>query len=208
MKFLLGKKIGMSQLFDDKGNVVPVTLVQAGPVVVTKIISSDRCGYDAIQVGYDDSRKHISKPLAGHLKELGKFRYLKEFRIPSISAQKADMELGRKIDVSVFKEGDKVNVSGLSKGRGFQGVVKRHGFRGAPASHGTKHALRSPGSIGSGFPQHVLKGLRMAGHMGHARVTQEGLKVIKIDAEKNILAIKGAVPGARGTLLEIRGEAE
>lgn len=195
----------MSQVFDKDGKVIPVTLVEAGPITVTSIKTMDRDGYAAVQVGYDDSRKHINKPLAGHLKELGKFRYIKEFKATSINPEKDDIKRGKKIDVSVFKEGDVVKVSGLSKGRGFQGVVKRHGFKGSPASHGTKHTLRAPGSIGSAFPQHVFKGIRMAGRMGAERVTQKGLKVVMINVDKNILVIKGAVPGARNTLLEIRG---
>lgn len=202
MKFILGKKIGMSQVFIEGGKVVPVTLVEAGPVVVTQIKTADRDGYNAVQVGYDSSIKKINKPLTGHFDQLGKFRYLKEFDLKDIN----QMQKGAKIDVSVFKEGDQVKVTGLSKGRGFQGVMKRHGFHGAPASHGTKHSHRAPGSIGSAFPQHVFKGLRMAGRMGNEQVTQEGLEVVKIDQEKNLLAIKGAVPGARGTLLKIQSE--
>lgn len=202
MKFILGKKIGMSQVFDKEGKVTPVTLVEAGPVVVTQVKDGGRDGYTAVQVGYDSSVKKNNRPLAGHLGELGKYRYLNEFRLKEIN----DLQKGTKIDVTIFQEGDKVKVVGLSKGRGFQGVMKRHGFHGAPATHGTKHAHRAPGSIGSGFPQHVLKGLRMAGRMGYAQVTQRGLKIIKIDSEKNLLAVKGAVPGARGTLLRIQSD--
>lgn len=202
MKFILGKKIGMSQVFAQKDGVIPVTIVEAGPIVVTEIKRQDRDGYSAVQVGYDSSVKKINKPLSGHIGELGKFRYLREFKSKDIN----QTEKGAKIDVSVFKEGDVVKVTGLSKGRGFQGVMKRHGFHGAPASHGTKHSRRAPGSIGSAFPQHVFKGMKMAGRMGNEQVTQEGLRIIKIDQEKNILAIKGSVPGARGTLLKIQIE--
>jgi len=201
-KFILGKKVTMSQVFDKKGNVVPVTIVKAGPVVVTQLKTSDRDGYVSVQVGYDDSAKKMNKPLAGHLKDLGKFRYLKEFRVEDVG----ELQRGTKIDVSTFSEGDNVKITGFSKGRGFQGVMKRHGFRGAPASHGTKHSHRAPGSIGSGFPEHVFKGLRMAGRMGYEQVTQLGLTIVGVDSEKNLLAIKGAVPGARGTLLQIQSE--
>lgn len=192
----------MSQIFDKEGRVVPVTIVEAGPVVVTQLKTFDRDGYVSVQIGYDDTAKKINKPLSGHLKELGKFRYLKEFRIEGAQ----ELQMGAKIDVSTFQEGDEVKVTGFSKGKGFQGVMKRHGFKGAPASHGTKHAHRAPGSIGAGFPEHVFKGLRMAGRMGYEQVTQLGLKIVKIDPKKNLLAIKGAVPGARGTLLQIQSE--
>lgn len=196
----------MSQIFDEKGNVVPVTLVQAGPCFVTQVKSKDgNDKYDAVQIGFGES-KHINKPKAGHLAKVKSEklktesfgRYLKEFRI-----ENTELKVGDEISASTFTEGDTVRVSGLSIGRGFQGVVKRHGFGGAPKSHGTKHALRQPGSIGSTFPERVPKGRRMAGHMGNARITVRGLKIAKVDAENNIIAIKGAVPGKRGTLLEI-----
>lgn len=192
----------MSQVFNKEGNVVPVTIVEAGPIVVTQLKTFDKNGYVSVQVGYDDSAKKMNKPLSGHLKDLGKFRYIKEFRVENAE----ELQRGAKIDVSAFNEGDNVKVTGFSKGKGFQGVMKRHGFKGAPASHGTKHSHRAPGSIGSGFPEHVFKGLRMAGRMGYEQITQLGLTIVKVDPEKNLLAIKGAVPGARGTLLQIQSE--
>lgn len=205
MKFILGEKLGMSQIFDSDGNVMPVTLVEATPNVVLHVKTKDKDGYEAIQVGFGIRKaKNIRKPQRGHFKDLGNFRYVREFRI----LQAADYKLpalGEKIDVSVFKEGDLVKVSGTSKAKGFQGVVKRHGFHGAPATHGTKHAHREPGSIGATWPQRVIKGRRMAGRMGGEKVSVRNLKIVKVDTEKNLLAIKGAVPGRRGTLLEIRG---
>jgi len=205
MKFILGKKIEMSQIFDEKGNVVPVTLVEAGPCFVTQIRVNEKDGYSAVQIGFGQA-KRVNKPRAGHLARIKnddlKFKnvkFLKEFRV-----EKPEYELGAELKADVFSEGDEVKVSGLSIGRGFQGVVKRHGFGGASKTHGTKHALRQPGSIGSTFPERVPKGRRMAGHMGNARVTIQGLKIAKVEAENNILAIKGAVPGKRGTLLEIQ----
>lgn len=197
MKFILGQKIGMSQVFTDKGKVVPVTLVEAGPCVVTQIKTREKDGYQAVQIGFGEVRK-LTKPLAGHLKDLGKPRYLREFE-----DEIKNFKVGQKIDVSVFKEGDKVKVSGISKAKGFTGVVKRHGFKGSPATHGTKHTLRAPGSIGSAFPEKVFKGMKMAGRMGGGRITVTGLKIAKIDKENNLLAIGGAVPGKKGTLLEI-----
>lgn len=213
MKFILGKKIGMSQVFDEKGKVIPVTVIEAGPCMVTEIKNLERDGYEAVQVGYGHKKK-LTKPLKGHLKKIKSqnpkfknkdlnFRYFREFRNDNLNIK--DYNLGDEIDVSVFEVGNKVKVSGISKGKGFQGVVKRYGFKGAPASHGTKHNLRAPGSIGSAFPEHVFKGKKMAGRMGNKRVTVKGLEVVSVDKEKKLLAVKGAVPGRRGTLLEIRG---
>ncbi|OHA48921.1 MAG: 50S ribosomal protein L3 [Candidatus Terrybacteria bacterium RIFCSPHIGHO2_01_FULL_48_17] len=200
MKFLLGTKIGMSQTWKTDGGVVPLTVIQAGPMVVTQKKTSERDGYEAIQVSLG-KRKRLKKPQQGHLKK-GKTdtaRWLREAR------GAWNVESGAVIDVSVFVPGDIVKVSGISKGKGFQGGVKRHGFHGASATHGTKHAHRQPGSIGSSWPERVRKGKRMAGRMGHERVTVKNLEVVSVDKEKNLLAVKGAVPGARGTLLEIRG---
>lgn len=204
-KFLLGKKIEMTQIFQEDGIVTPVTLVQAGPVTVTQLKDQARDGYQAIQIGHDPKKK-INKPKAGHLKGLGNFKRLKEIRIKAnIAKETESVKVGDSWDVSVFNVGDKVKVSGVSKGKGFQGAVKRHGFAGMPASHGHHHVLRHVGSIGQRFPQHTLKGMRMAGRMGGERVTTWGHKVVAVDKEKNILAIKGAIPGKRGTLLEISG---
>ncbi|HEX9722120.1 MAG TPA: 50S ribosomal protein L3 [Candidatus Paceibacterota bacterium] len=193
MKALLGKKIGMTQIFVDE-KVVPVTLVQAGPVKVTALKSREKDGYQAVQVGYEEKAKLKTQKS----KRTKPFSFLKEFR--GVSAQ-----MDNDIDVSVFQEGDTIQVSGISKGKGFQGGVKRHGFHGRNATHGVKHEERGLGSVGSAFPQKVKPGRRMPGRMGADRVTVKNLKIAKIDKENNILAIKGAVPGHRGTLLEIRG---
>jgi len=189
----------MSQVFSEDRKVTPVTLIEAGPCVVTQVKTEEKDGYQAVQVGFGE-RKKINRPLMGHLKDLGKFRYLREIR-----DVKEDMKIGDKIDAGVFKEGDKIKVVGISKGKGFQGVMKRHGFHGSPATHGHKHDHRAPGSIGSAFPEHVLKGKKMAGRMGGDQVTVKGLKVVKVDKENNLLAVKGAVPGKRGALVEVVG---
>lgn len=197
---MLVEKIGMSQVFDKYGNVIPVTLVRALPNTVLQVKTKDKDGYGAIQVGAGVRKaKNIKKPQRGHFKEIGNFRYVREFRTEE------KKERGDTIDLSQFAEGDTVKVSGISKAKGFQGVVKRHGFHGAPATHGTKHAHRQPGSIGATWPQRVIKGMRMAGRMGGVRVSVKNLKIAKVDVENNTLAVKGAVPGKRGTLLEIRG---
>jgi large subunit ribosomal protein L3 len=199
MKFILAKKIEMSQRFKEDGTVVPVTLVLAGPCVVTQIKTKDKEGYTAIQLGFDQKKK-ITKPIAGHLKDLGNLKYLREFRIDDPSAY----ERGKSIDASLFAPGDIIEVTGVSKGRGFAGVVKRHHFHGHPASHGHKDQLRMPGSIGSRRQGPVQKGKRMAGHMGNAQITVKNLEIIDVDKENNTLAIKGAVPGARNALLMIQ----
>ncbi len=203
MKFLLGTKIGMTRIFDADGKNIPVTLVLATPSVVAQIKNEQKDKYNAVQIGFGVKKaKNISKPLRGHLKDLGNSEFLKEFRTLPQDANK--FSRGQKLDVSVFQEGDLVKISGISKGKGFQGVVKRHGFHGGPASHGQKHSLREAGSIGSTAMQRVIKGKRMPGRMGSDRVTVKNLQVVKIDKENNLLALKGAVPGKRGTLLEIR----
>jgi len=198
MKFILGKKVTMSQLFLNDGQMVPVTLVQAGPCQVVQVKIQEKDGYSAVQLGYGEKKK-LTKPLLGHLKNLAKFRYLREFKIEA----EEKFTRGQEIRVGVFQPGDRVKVTGLSKGRGFQGTVKRHHFHGAPASHGHKDQLRMPGSIGATDPQRVFKGKRMAGRMGHGQVTVKNLEVVKVDPENNLLYLKGAVPGARNNLLLI-----
>lgn len=198
MKVIIGEKVGMTQVFDKAGKVVPVTLVYAPKNTVAQVRTLERDGYEAVQVGHGKTKK-MPKAKAGHLKDLGAFRTLKEFR------GKLEVDRGAALDVSQFAEGDIVKVTGISKAKGFQGVVKRHGFHGAPKTHGTKHAHRQPGSIGATWPQRVIKGMRMAGRMGGVTSSVRNLKVITIDLEKEIIALSGAVPGRPGTLIEIRG---
>jgi len=196
MAFILGKKLKMSQIWQDD-KVVPITSISAGPVIVTQIRTKEKDGYGAVQAGFE-IKKRLNKPMRGHLKDLGNFRYLKEFKIGSL-----ELKVGDHLDVSQFQEGDKVKISGLTKGRGFQGVVKRHGFHGGPKTHGQKNRWRAAGSIGATAPQRVMPNKKMAGRMGQERKTLKNVKIIGIDKEKNILIIKGAVPGRKGTLLEI-----
>ena len=201
MKFMLAQKIEMSQIFDEAGIVKPVTILRAGPLVVTQVKTSEKDKYEALQLGFGAKKeKNLTKPVKGHLKDLGSFRWLREARMPA-----GELKRGDKIDISIFKEGDKVKVSGLSKGRGFQGAVKRHGFRGGSRTHGQKHSEREVGSIGATWPQRVIKGKRMPGRMGGVRVSVKNLEIVKIEPEKNLLYIRGALPGARGSLVEIRG---
>jgi len=198
MKFILGEKQGMSQTFDEEGNVVPVTLVEAGPCVVTQIKTEENDGYSAVQVGFKE-REDVKKP-----KQNKPYKYLKEFRVEEEELD--NYEVGDELTISQFEEGDSVKVTGVSKGKGFQGVMQRHGFSGLPASHGTKDKERSPGSIGSAYPQHVQKGTKMAGHGGAEVTTVKNLKVVERDAEENLVAIKGALPGPDGNLVEIRSK--
>ncbi len=198
MKFILGKKLGMTQIFDEKGRVIPVTLINAGPCQVTQVKTKDKDGYEAIQIGFERKKtKKVKKTEKGK-----EFKYLKEQRIENES--KEQFKVGDEINVSIFQEGEKVKISGISKGKGFQGVVKRWGFSGRDATHGVKHEHRTLGSVGSSFPERVVKGRKMPGRMGANRVTIKNLELIKVDKENNLLAVKGAVPGHKGTLLEIR----
>lgn len=204
MKFILGKKIGMSQIFVGEGEnrrVVPVTVVEAGPCVVTQIKTVEKDGYRAVQVGFGE-KKSINKPMAGHLKGLGKFRYLAEFE----PEENKEYKVGDKIELDVFNEGDKVKVAGTTKAKGFQGPMKRHGFRGGPASHGQKHSNRKPGSLGSRRTGKVAKGKRMAGRMGANTHTQVSLKVAEVDKERGLLLLKGSVAGNPGSLLKVMSQ--
>lgn len=192
----------MAQYFTEEGKVVPVTIVSAGPVVITQVKTSEKDGYSAVQVGYLSQKKErVSNAVLGHLKDLGAFKFLKEFRIPNEAAK--DMKVGDTIDISAFAKGDGVTVTGVSKGKGFQGVVKRHGFHGGPRSHGQKHSEREPGSIGGGLRTRVPKGMRMAGRMGSDTITVRGLEIVDLDPTSQTILIKGAVPGRRGTLVSI-----
>ncbi len=196
MKFILGKKLKMTQLFLPSGDTVAVTVVAAGPCQVTQVKTQKLDGYLAVQLGFGQKSKLV-KPLLGHLKSLPKFRYLREFRLP----QEQPFTVGQKITAAVFKEGDLVKATGLSKGKGFQGVVKRHHFSGSPATHGHKDQLRMPGSIGSTDSNRVFKGKRMAGHMGNETVTLANLEIVKVEPEKNLLYVKGALPGSVNGLI-------
>lgn len=201
MKFILGTKENMAEYFNDEGKVFPVTIVNIMPNTVTRILEKTKDGYDAVQLGMGVAKeKHTNKAQKGSMKG-GLYKNLKEFRLKT--GDKVDLKEGDVLDVSIFAEGDKLQVSGVSKGKGFQGVVKRHGFGGGPRSHGQKHSEREPGSIGGGLRTHVPKGMRMAGRMGSDRITQKNLKVVFVDKENNLLLIKGAIPGVRGSIVEI-----
>ncbi len=198
IKFLIGEKIGMTQIFKNN-EVIPVTVIKAGPCVVTDIKLPEKNGYLAVQIGYKEKKK-IKKPVEGQLKDLGKFSIIKEFRLP----EPVDLQRGDVLKVDIFKAGDLVNISGKSKAKGFQGVVKRHGFKDGPKSHGQKNKFRHPGAIGGRYPQRVIKGLRMAGRTGGERITLKNLEVVEVIPEDNLLIVKGSVVGKRGEILEIR----
>jgi large subunit ribosomal protein L3 len=201
MKFILGKKENMTEYFSPDGTVIPVTIISAGPMTVTRVFSKEKDGYNAVQVGYGVQKKQrINKARTGQMKG-GFYETLKEFRLKPIDT--SSLKEGDVVDVSTFLPGDKLLVSSVSKGKGFQGVVKRHGFGGGPRSHGQKHSEREPGSIGGGLRTHVPKGMRMAGRMGSDRITQKNLQVVYVDPENNTLLVKGAITGKRGTLVEI-----
>ncbi len=219
MKGILGRKVGMTQLFDEQGNVTPVTVIEAGPCYVTHIKTEETDGYNAVQLGFGEiKQKRLTRARAGHQgllktsekhpvrrvfpKSVPPLRHLREFRVKVFQDRP---ELGDTITVSVFGEGDHVDVIGKAKGRGFAGVMKRHGFGGGPITHGQSDRQRSPGSIGStSTPGRVLKGVRMAGRMGNHRVTSQNLEVVRVDVENNLLAVKGSVPGPKGALVMIK----
>ena len=197
---IIGRKISMTQVFGQDGRVDSVTAIEAGPCFVIQIKRVEKEGYDAVQLGFGEA-KRLNQPLKGHLKKLGMLKHLREFKASDIES----IEIGHKVDVSIFKAGDVVDVSGISKGKGFAGVVKRHHFSGGPKTHGQSDRHRAPGSIGATTtPGRVLKGQRMAGHMGNERVTVRRLKVVAADPERNLLLVRGAVPGARNGLVTIR----
>ena len=201
MKFILGIKQNMTQVFDESGKVHPATILVAAPSTITQVKTNENEGYSALQISCGEKReKNINKAMKGHLKGVNA-RFLKEFRIEDSSAFK----VGDKIDLSTFAVGDIIEVSATSKGKGFQSVIKRHGFKGQPRSHGQKHSENEPGSIGGGLRNKVPKNMRMAGRMGGERITVKNLKVLGVDQENNQLLVSGAVPGRRGTLVEIRG---
>jgi len=205
MRFTLGTKKNMEQIFTEDGTVVPVTVISVPKAVVTQVKTQEKDGYNAIQVAAGEKKqKNINKAQRGAFKDLGNFRFVREFRVGS--EELSNYKVGDNIDLNIFKTGDKVRISGVSKGKGFQGAVKRHGFSGGPRTHGQKHSEREVGAIGGGGGRaggRVAKGIRMAGRMGGDRVTLKGVKVAHIDSEVGLLYVKGAIPGRRGTLLEI-----
>lgn len=199
MKFIIAKKAGMSQLFEPDGRVRPVTVLEVRPNLVTQVKTEAGDGYNAVQVGFEETLpKRMTKPERGHLKDLAPLKRMYEFRV-----LKNELKRGDKIKVSIFSPGERVTVRGTSIGKGFQGVVKRHGFAGGPASHGHRHVLRAPGAIGGRFPQRVIKGKRMAGRTGGSQVTVKNLKVVRVDEQKNLLFVAGAVPGKKGSIIKI-----
>lgn len=202
MKGILGKKVGMTQVFDETGEPVPVTVIEAGPCHVTQVKTEETDGYSAVQIGFErvEERK-LKQPQLGHLGDVPPLRYLCEIRTDDVG----EYEVGRQVDVSVFSAGQRVDVTGTSKGRGFAGVVKRHGFAGGPKTHGQSDRHRAPGSIGAtSTPGRVYKGMRMAGRMGGERVTTQNLEVVRVDPDRNLLLVKGSVPGVKGGLVLVR----
>jgi large subunit ribosomal protein L3 len=194
----------MTRLFDEQGVATATTIVEVGPCFITQVRTKDRDGYEAAQIGFEEAKK-LSKPIQGHLKASGRMlRHLREVPVDGVEG----LELGAKIDVSMFSPGERVDVTGVSKGRGFAGVMRRHGFSGGPKTHGQSDRWRRPGSIGAGTtPGRVVKGLKMAGQMGNERVTVKNLRVLRVDADRNIVALQGAIPGPNGGLIMIRKQA-
>jgi large subunit ribosomal protein L3 len=206
MKGMIGKKVGMTQVFDKQGTVIPVTVIQAGPCYVTQVRNAKRDGYVSIQLGYGETKpKRLTKGQLGHLQkaDLPALRHLREFRLAD--NDKIAVEEGQEIKVDVFEQGELVDVIGISKGRGHAGTIKRHGFSRGPKTHGQSDRMRSPGSIGMcATPGRTLKGKKMAGRMGNDRVTVQNVALVVVDAENNLLAVKGSVPGARGSIVMIK----
>ncbi len=205
MKGIIGKKVGMTQIFDDSGNVIPVTVLEVGPCYVTQVRTTERDGYTAIQLGFGETKpQRLTKGQLGHLKRnnLPALRYLREFRVRNGDV---DVEEGQEIKADVFEIGERVDVIGTSKGRGFAGTVKRHHFNRQPVTHGASDRTRAPGSIGAGStPGRVIKGMRMGGHMGSERVTMENLEVVVVDVEQNMIAVRGSVPGSNGGIIMLK----
>jgi len=209
MKALIGKKVGMTHIFDDRGNMVPVTALELGPCTVVQVKNTETDGYEAVQLGFGLD-KNVNKPQAGHVKDSGSVpKVLREFDL-NTEVEVAEGEdtktykVGDKLTCEVFSEGDMITVTGTSKGKGFAGTIKRHNFTTGPKTHGS-HNYRAPGSIGAGYPQHVMRGMKMAGQMGNEQVTVKNLKIIKIDAANNIIAVRGAVPGPRKGFVVVKG---
>ncbi len=205
MKGIIGKKVGMTQIFDDRGDVVPVTVIQAGPCYVTQIRTAEHDGYIAVQLGYGETKpQRLTGGQMGHLQRnnLPALRHLREFRVLD---GEVDVQEGQEIKVDVFEPGEMIDVIGTSKGRGFAGTIKRHGFARGPKTHGQSDRMRSPGSIGMcATPGRTFKGMRMSGRMGNQRVTMQNLKVVRVDVERNLLAVRGSIPGAKGGIVLVR----
>jgi large subunit ribosomal protein L3 len=202
MKGILGKKLGMTQIFAEDGIVIPVTVVEAGPIVVTQIKTVEKDGYNAVQIGFGETKeKSLNKPQKGHLAAANVLKkHLKEFRVDSVEGY----TVGQEIKADLFTTGEKIDVSGISKGKGFQGPIKRHGQSRGPESHGSRYHRR-PGSMGAAsFPGRVFKNKKLAGHMGSVKVTVQNLEVVKVDADKNLILIKGAIPGPKGSVVTIK----
>jgi large subunit ribosomal protein L3 len=203
LKGLIGKKVGMTQIFDETGSAIPVTLIEAGPCYVTQVRKPEIDGYIAVQLGFDETKpKRLTGGQLGHLKRnnLPPLRFLREFRVKD-----PNVEEGAKLTVELFEVGERVDVVGTSKGRGFAGAVKRHGFRGGPRTHGQSDRLRAPGSVGAGTdPGRVFKGSRGPGHMGNVRVTSQNLEVVLVDVDRNLIGVNGSVPGAKGGVVVIK----
>jgi large subunit ribosomal protein L3 len=205
MAGILGRKLGMTQIFTEEGERIPATVIEAGPCYVTAVREPERDGYRAVQLAFGKTKeRRLTKPRLGHLKRAGAppVKHLAEFRLEE--SENGELKIGEQVTVAAFEKGQRVKVSGRSKGKGFQGTIRRHGFHRGPVSHGS-HNVRAPGSIGaSATPSRVIKGIRMPGHMGDQRVTQRGLEVIDVDPSRNLLIVRGAVPGAAGALVEVR----
>ena len=200
MKALIGRKVGMTQIFKEEGNVQRITVIEATPNVVTQLKTIEKDGYSAVQLGFGTAKK-AAKPQAGHMKASGSMSsVLREIRLDDAG----DLSVGAKLDVNTFELGDSVQITGTSKGKGFAGTIKRHNFHRGPKTHGS-HNYRAPGSIGAGYPEHVFKGMRMAGRMGGDQVTVKGAKIALVDAERNLIGITGAVPGPRKGIVIVRG---
>jgi len=203
MNELIGKKIGMTQVYRDDGRVVPVSVIEAGPCRIVAIKTEEKDGYDAVQVGYEEKRRKLfNKAELGHFEKAGvePMRYLRE-----IKGRSEEINIGDEVKVDIFKKGEKVDVTGISKGIGFQGVMRRHGFSGAQATHGQSDRERAPGSIGqSSYPSRVFKGIRMAGKMGKDKVTVLNLEVVQVIEDQNLMLVRGAIPGKKGTIVKVR----
>ena len=202
-KGLIGRKVGMTQIFDEKGNVIPVTVIEAGPCVVAQVKTTETDGYNAVQLGFGDIKdKHINKPEAGHFakSKIANKKYLREFRLDTVEG----IKVGDELNADIFQAGEKIDVQGTSKGKGFQGVIKRHGQHRGPMGHGSMYHRR-PGSMGAtSTPGRVFKGKKLPGHMGRTTVTIQNLDVVRVDMDKNVILVKGSVPGCKGAILKIK----